>query len=253
MSRMPKSTRRQQRLEQQKTDKRTSLQSLHLELNTIYPKTENQKTTFELYELGFNLLLHGSPGTGKSFLSLYLSLRDILNETADFNKIIIVRSAQASKNIGFLPGNEQQKMAVYEAPYVAICNELFGRGDAYEILKQKGIIEFHSSSFLRGTTFDNACIIIDEAQNSSYMELKTILTRTGENSKVIVCGDVYQDDLTSERFNEKSGLPTLLKLFQFIRSADIIQFGIEDIVRSGFVRSFIEAEHRLVGAGKIDV
>lgn len=241
----PRSSRKQ-RQENRPTDKKLIQSALNFELRDIKPITDNQRLTFESYEDGYNLFLHGSPGTGKSFLSLYLSLKEVLdNKDNDIYKIVIIRSAQPSKNIGYLPGSEQQKMAVYESPYVSICTELLGRGDAYEILKQKGIIEFHSTSFLRGLTFDNACIIIDEAQNSSFMELKTVLTRVGDNSRVIVCGDIYQDDLTSERFNEQSGLPKLKTIFDLIPSMETIEFSVDDIVRSGFVKSFIEAEHKL--------
>jgi phosphate starvation-inducible PhoH-like protein len=238
-------TRRQQKLAEKGQTKSTRLQTIkqqNLGLNSIFPITDNQIRTFNLFDRGDNLFLHGSPGTGKSFLSLYLALRQVISANSKINKVVIVRSAQSSKGIGFLPGTEQQKMAVYEAPYSGICNELFGRGDAYEILKQKGILEFHSTSFLRGTTIDNAVIIIDEAQNSSYMELKTVLTRTGDHSRIIICGDIYQDDLTSERFNETSGLPMLKKVFANIPSVTTVEFGIDDIVRSGFVREFIIAE-----------
>lgn len=242
----PRSSRKQKQENNRPTDKKIAQNALHFELRDITPITDNQRLTFESYEDGYNLCLHGSPGTGKSFLSLYLSLNEILNDkNSDIRKIILIRSAQPSKNIGFLPGSEQQKMAVYEAPYAAICTELLGRGDAYEILKQRGIIEFHSTSFLRGLTFDNACVIIDEAQNSSFMELKTVLTRIGDSSRVIVCGDVYQDDLTSERFNEQSGLGQLRLIFDHIPSMETIEFGIDDIVRSGFVKAFIEAEHAI--------
>lgn len=240
-------TRRQKRLELKAQDniKQQSVKAQHFDLRPIKPMTANQRKTFEAYEDGFNLFLHGSPGVGKSFLGIYLSLREILNTRSDYKKLVIVRSAQASKNIGFLPGDEKKKLEVYEAPYRGICNELFGRGDAYDVLKQKGIVEFQSTSFLRGTTIDDAIILIDEAQNSSYMELKTVLTRAGNDSKVIVCGDMNQDDLTSTRYNEVSGISSLKKVFDRIPSIHTIEFGVEDIVRSGFVRSFIIAEGEL--------
>lgn len=238
-------TKRQQRLSERGNQPKTVSHDVNFELSHVHPKTENQVKTFRLYESGRNLFLHGSPGTGKSFLSLYLSLREVLDKRSKVNKVVIVRSAQPSKNIGFLPGSEEQKMAVYEAPYVNICNELFGRGDAYEILKKKSIIEFHPTSFLRGTTFEDSVIILDEAQNSSYMELKTVLTRTGNNSKVIVCGDMYQDDLTSVRFNETSGISTLKLVLDKIPSVATVEFDMEDIVRSGFTKEFIIAESQI--------
>lgn len=217
-------------------------QSNPLELEYIRPKTENQKKTFREYANGKNLLLHGVPGSGKTFISLYLALNELMNKTSDFQKVVIIRSAQSSKGIGFLPGTAKQKMEVYETPYSTICSKLFSRSDAYQALKNKGTIEFESTSFLRGTTIDDAIIIIDEAQNLSYQELKTVLTRVGDKSKIIICGDINQDDLTSARFNEESGLKSVMKILENMPSVSKIDFEIEDIVRSGFVRQFIIAE-----------
>ena len=223
-----------------------------MKLATIHPKTENQQKTFEEYDEGKHLILHGSPGTGKTFLSLYLALYDLFEYKENtYEKIVVIRSAQPSKDIGFLPGKESDKMANYQAPYKSITTELFGRGDAYEILKQKQLIEFQSTSFLRGTTIDNAIIILDEAQNLNYMEIKTVLTRVGENSRMIICGDVLQDDLTSSRYNQESGLIKAMEVFRNVPSMAKIEFTIEDIVRSGFVREFIVAESMLYDRNSI--
>jgi len=226
---------------------RTSEDKLKLYLSKISPATDNQRRSFEYYDGGKNLLLHGVPGSGKSFISLYLALEEVMEDLNKPRKVVIIRSAQSSKAIGFLPGSAAQKMEVFEAPYISICAKLFGRGDAYNILKQKGIVEFESTSFLRGTTIDNAIIIVDEAQNLSYMELKTILTRVGEGSRVIVCGDINQDDLTSSRYNETSGLKAMLLILMKIPSIRKVEFEVDDIVRSGFVREFILAELQQIG------
>jgi len=234
-------TRRQRKLAE-KSQRNYSSESKGLNLNNIQPLTENQTLAFSLYDKNLHMILHGAPGTGKSFISLYLALDELFNGQSGIEKILIIRSAQASKNIGFLPGSAKQKMEVYEAPYISICAQLFGRGDAYSILRQRGSIEFESTSFLRGNSIDNTIIIFDEAQNSSYMEIKTVLTRVGENTRVIVCGDTKQDDLTSARFSEESGLPALIKISKKMKSLSLIEFSIEDIVRSGFVKEFIIAE-----------
>lgn len=227
-------------------DDRENVPSRGMKLREIKPKTQNQQEVFEQYDNEKHVLLHGSPGTGKTFLSLYLALYDLFEyKDNSKDKIVIVRSAQPSKDIGFLPGKETEKMANYEAPYKSICAELFNRGDAYDILKQKGIVEFQSTSFLRGTTIDNAIIILDEAQNLSYMELKTVLTRVGDSSRIVVCGDILQDDLTSSRYNQESGLEGIMRIFKRMNSMAHVEFGIDDIVRSGFVREFIIAEHEL--------
>jgi phosphate starvation-inducible protein PhoH len=238
-------TKRQQRLTEKGLMKFPTLQQLHFNIKYIKPITENQVKTFQDYEQGDNLFLHGCAGTGKTFISMYLALKEIENCQSTLRKLVLVRTAQSSKDIGFLPGDEKRKLEVYEAPYKAICSELYHRDDAYEILKQKGIIEFHSTSFLRGTTIDDSIILIDEAQNCRYQEIRTVLTRTGEHSRVIICGDTKQDDLTSERYKEASGLSDMMRVFNHMGNITTIQFGVDDIVRSGFVRDFIIAENAL--------
>lgn len=241
-------TRRQKRLAEKgltKNQKQSTIRQNNFDLSLIYPITDNQIKTFNSYERGDNLFLHGCAGTGKTFISIYLALKEIMDGYTRRNKLVIIRTAQASKDIGFLPGNEKEKLAVYEAAYKAICSELFNRADAYEILKQKGIIQFHGTSFLRGTTIDDAIILIDEVQNCRYQEIRTVLTRTGDKSKVILCGDTKQDDLTSDRFKETSGLKDVMRVFNRMNDMTTIEFGIDDIVRSGFVRDFIIAENEL--------
>jgi phosphate starvation-inducible PhoH-like protein len=187
-------TKRQQRLSEKGLIKFPSIQQLHFELKHIQPITDNQVITFNAFDQGDNLFLHGCAGTGKTFISIYLALKEIENGRSRRRKLIIIRTAQSSKDIGFLPGTEKQKLEVYEAPYKAICAELYHRDDAYDILKQKGIIEFHSTSYLRGTTINDAIILVDEVQNQRYVELRTVLTRTGDHSRIILCGDTKQDD-----------------------------------------------------------
>lgn len=242
-------TKRQQRLAERGQEKKLmkfpTMGQLHLELRDIGPITDNQIQTFQGYERGDNLFLHGCAGTGKTFISTYLALKEIESSRSRRQKLVIIRTAQSSKDIGFLPGDEKRKLEVYEAPYKAICAELYNRGDAYEILKQKGLIEFHSTSFLRGTTIDDAIIMIDEVQNCRYQEIRTVLTRTGDKSRVILCGDTKQDDLTSDRYKESSGLSDIMRVFDRMGNMTTVQFEIDDIVRSGFVRDFIIAENEL--------
>lgn len=238
-------TKRQQRLSEKGLIKFPSIQQLHFELKHIQPITDNQVRTFNAFEEGDNLFLHGCAGTGKTFISIYLALKEIQSGKSRHRKLIIIRTAQSSKDIGFLPGTEKQKLEVYEAPYKAICAELYHRDDAYDILKQKGIIEFHSTSYLRGTTINDAIILVDEVQNQRYVELRTVLTRTGDHSRIILCGDTKQDDLTSDRYKEASGLKDIMRVFNYMDSMTTVQFEIDDIVRSGFVRDFIVAENQL--------
>lgn len=235
-------TKRQKKLAL-KGESKNSLRSINFDLKRIEPITENQEKVFDSYSEGQHLFLHGCPGTGKTFLAMYLALSDVLK--GNYQKIVIIRSAHATKNLGFLPGDEKEKLEVYQQPYKVICSELFGRADAYEVLKQKGIIEFRSTSFLRGTTIDESVIIYDEVQNSAYPEIKVVLSRTGEESRLVICGDINQDDLTSARYNEETGLSLLMKVLAEIPSVDRIEFEEEDIVRSGFVKEFILAENKV--------
>lgn len=230
-----------------KTSDRNNIRTsnLHLELCRVQPKTFNQTRTFSEFSKGQNLLLIGSAGTGKTFISIYLAMKEIL-EKRTYSKLVIIRNAQSSKDIGFLPGDESRKLEVYEPAYRAIFNELFGRADAYDLLKQKGLVEFTSTSFLRGLTIDNSIVIVDEVQNQKYSELRTVITRLGENSKIVLCGDTKQDDLTSKRYSEVSGLPEMMKVLSEMDSVSKIEFGINDIMRSGFVREFIVAEQHAI-------
>lgn len=249
VARTQRLTKRQQRLAEKGQEKQLmkfpTMGQLNLNLTDIGPITDNQIKTFRAYDKGDNLFLHGCAGTGKTFISMYLALKEISDKRSQRRKLVIIRNAQSSKDIGFLPGDEKRKLEVYEAAYRAICSELYHRDDAYDILKQKGIIEFHSTSFLRGTTIEDAVILVDEVQNQRYVELRTVLTRTGDHSRIILCGDTKQDDLTSERFKESSGLSDMMRVFSRMEAMSTVQFEIDDIVRSGFVRDFIIAENQL--------
>lgn len=215
-------------------------------MKRIEPITENQRKLFQSYLEGNNLLALGSAGTGKTYISLYLALKDVMANN-EYKEIIIVRSSVQSREQGHMPGDAKEKMAHFEAPYVDIVNDLFGRGDAYQIMKQKNMIRFMSTSFIRGLTFDNALIIVDEVQNMNFGELDTITTRCGNNTRIIFCGDIKQDDLktVSRNRNDSSGLRDFIRVIRKIDSFDIIEFTKEDIVRSGLVKQYIIAKEAL--------
>jgi len=221
----------------------------NMECREIVPKNDRQHAVYDAFEEGQNLIMTGFPGTGKSFLALFLALTDIFDSSSDecsrYRKVVIVRSAVPSRDMGFMPGTEKEKMAMYEQPYISIVNDLFGRRDAYNLLTKQEIIEFTSTSFLRGNTIDNAIVIVDEFQNMTASELHTVVTRIGDNSRLILCGDIQQTDLTQE----KSGFKTMMEIFSSIKSVSMINFLQEDIVRSGFVREYIIAKERVEGRG----
>jgi phosphate starvation-inducible PhoH-like protein len=242
-------TKRQRRLSERVNEPRLlaypTLANLHMELTDIGPITDNQIKAFQSYSNNEHMFLLGSAGTGKTFISIYLAMKEIEQRKTRRNKLIIIRTSQPTKNMGFLKGDEKQKMEVYEAPYRSIVNNLFNRDDAYDILKLKGIIDFQSTSFLRGVTFDDSIILLDEVQSMSKVEWITVLTRVGDKSRVIICGDTKQDDLTSERFNEQTGVYHLIDVFDSMPNTSLVTFTEDDIVRSGFVRDLIISMNKL--------
>lgn len=208
-----------------------TLAGANLDLQQIEPLTRNQLLAFES---GKHLLLHGMAGTGKTYISCYLAFDDMIKGLYD--RLVIIRSAVSTRDIGFLPGTEKEKSSVYEEPYKDICIELFQRGDAYELLKAKNLVHFMTTSFIRGVTLRNATILIDECQNMSFHELDSIITRIGQGCRVIFCGDFRQSDLS------KNGLRDFIRILKVMDCFDVIDFGIEDIVRSPFVKSYIIAK-----------
>jgi len=211
-----------------------TLAGASLTLHEIEPLTRNQVRAFESKK---NLILHGLAGTGKTFISSYLAYDDMSKGL--YEKLVIIRSAVPTRDIGFLPGTEKEKASVYEEPYKDIANELFQRGDAYGIMKTKNIVEFMTTSFIRGITLRDAVIIIDECQNMSFHELDSIITRMGENCRVIFCGDFRQADLKG------NGMKDFMKILKRMELFDFIDFQVEDIVRSDFVKSYIIAKNEL--------
>ena len=212
------------------------------DLLTFQPITENQQKTYDAYKKDKHLLLHGIAGTGKTFLSLYLSLEEVLDPSTVYDDVFIVRSVVSTRDIGFLPGDEQEKVSIYEAPYRSICRELFGIKDSYDALKQQNNVKFMSTSFIRGITINNAVVIVDECQNLNFHELDSIITRIGKNSKIIFCGDYTQTDLT--RDNDKRGIVNFMKILKSIPEFETVEFGIDDIVRSDFLKSYIIAKYK---------
>ena len=232
-------TRKEKRILRQTNQKVNNQEKLNFNLKTIEPLTQNQKLSFEAYHSGKNLMLHGIAGTGKSFVSLYLGLNQILSDNSPYKKLVIVRSVVPTRDMGFLPGNSKEKAKVYEAPYYAICTELFGRSDSYEYLKSKNLVEFISTSFIRGITLNDCIIVVDEIANMTLHELDSVITRVGKNCRIIFSGDFRQSDLTKEQ--EKAGLKNFLRVVDRMKSFAHIEFDRDDIVRSKLVKEFILA------------
>ena len=218
-------------------------------LRDIDPLTENQQKLFESYSEGKNIIAYGAAGTGKTFITLYNALCDVLDPSTPYEKIYIVRSLVSTREIGFLPGDHEDKSFLYQIPYKNMVKYMFELPSAadfemlYGNLKAQETISFWSTSFIRGTTFDRAIIIVDEFQNLNFHELDSIMTRVGENTKIMFCGDATQTDLIKQ--NERNGIIDFMRVLRLMSSVDIIEFGVEDIVRSGLVKEFILAKMEL--------
>ena len=218
-------------------------------LRDIEPLTPNQQSLFDAYAQDKNLIAYGCAGTGKTFITLYNALKDVLDQETPYEKIYIVRSLVATREIGFLPGDHEDKSTLYQIPYKAMVKYMFEMPTEadfqmlYGNLKAQDTIDFWSTSFIRGTTFDKTIVIVDEFQNLNYHELDSIMTRVGEESKIMFCGDATQSDLVKQ--NERNGIHDFMRVLRLMPSVDIIEFGVEDIVRSGLVKEYILAKLEL--------
>lgn len=216
--------------------------SIH-DMNNVKPLTRNQQLTFDLYADDYNLILNGFAGCGKTFLALYLALGQILDKDTPYEKLLIVRSASPTKDLGFLPGTLEEKSMVYEMPYAPIFDKLFKKKNQYKFMKEAGIVEFESTSYMRGVTLDNTIVVFDEVSSATYHEIATIITRLGENSKIVMCGDTLQNDLVYDR-NLQSGYEKFIAIANMMPDFRAVHFNVEDCVRSDFVKSFLVAEQR---------
>ena len=212
-------------------------------LRNIEPLTDNQKVMFDEWDAGKMIYAYGVAGTGKTFIALYKALCDVLGDNTPYEKIYVVRSLVPSREIGFLPGDADDKSFLYQVPYKKMVQAMFEMPDdaSYEMLyhnlKAQETISFWSTSFIRGTTFDNAIVIVDECQNLNFHELDSIITRVGQDSKIVFCGDAAQTDLV--KTNERTGILDFQKILQTMPEFSLIEFNIEDIVRSGLVKSYL--------------
>jgi phosphate starvation-inducible protein PhoH len=241
----PRLTKREKRLARQNAAASEGLtfKTQNFNLKTVNPLTENQRIAFDAFDDGKHLMLHGMAGTGKTFIALYKAIEALIENKGIQNKIYVVRSVVPTRDMGFLPGNQKEKMKVYEAPYYAICTELFDRSDAYEVLKQKHAIEFISTSFVRGITMNNCFVIVDEVNNMTFHELDSVITRIGKGCRVMFCGDFRQSDLTKDQ--EKNGLKDFMRVIDRLNDFVHVDFLEQDIVRSKLVKEYIIARQKL--------
>ena len=220
-------------------------------MTEIKPLTNNQKIAFDEYKAGKNMLLHGAAGTGKTFIMLYLALQEVLDDTSPYDKVYIVRSLVPTREIGFLPGGHEDKSTLYQIPYKNMVRYMFKMPDdnsfemLYDNLRAQETVDFWSTSFIRGVTLDNSIVIVDEFSNLNFHELDSMITRIGEDSKLMLCGDITQTDLTRE--NEKNGISDFITILQNMKNFACIEFGLDDIVRSGLVKDYLIAKYTHFG------
>lgn len=218
-------------------------------LKEIEPITPNQSKVFDAYDEGKNLFLYGCAGTGKTFIAMYLALKEILSGTSNYDKLYMVRSLVPTREIGFLPGDHADKSRLYQIPYKNMVEYMFNMPDdpsydmLYDNLMEQQTISFWSTSFLRGTTLNNSIIIVDECQNLSFHELDSIITRVGKDCKIIFAGDVRQTDLVKSV--EKNGILNFMQILEIMDEFFHVEFDIDDIVRSGLVRSYLLSKLKL--------
>lgn len=238
-------SRKQKRQHQRESSGKVQIVDRHpLSIKTVTPLTTTQDEFVDAYYSGLNIVATGCAGTGKTYLAMFLAVKDLL-ENELYDTIIIVRSAVQTRSQGFVPGHQSEKDAIYEQPYYDIISDLFECSDAYRTLKATGKIKFITTANIRGLTWDNCVIIADESQNMNYEELRAIVTRAGNNCRIIFCGDTKQSDLYRSKY-DVSGFGQFVDIIKQMRSFGVVTFTVADIVRSGLVREFIETEQRVV-------
>lgn len=215
--------------------------SVH-DLKQIEPMTRNQEKVFDLFEEDYNLFLSGSAGTGKSFLGISLAMKEILSGNSPYRKLVILRSPSQIADLGYLPGTQEEKEAVYETTYHQLFDDIFKKKNQYAVAKDSGLVEFMTTAFIRGITLKDSIIVFDEAQNNDYSAFSSVVTRVGENSKIIICGDIRQSDIQRKR--GISGFNQMLEVTKMMPSFRNIEFTMDDCVRSGIAREFLIAEDR---------
>jgi phosphate starvation-inducible protein PhoH len=213
-----------------------------LDLLSLRPQSKSQEAAFDAFNAGDNLLMIGPAGVGKTIIAMYLALREVIARR--MSRLVIVRSALPSRDIGFMPGNLHEKTSLYEAPYADACSFLYGRDDAYYLLKNHHQVEFLTTSFVRGITVRDAVIFVDEASNMSYHENDSIITRAGEGTRIIICGDKNQSDLVKSE--DRQGFTDVCRVLREMKSFKTVEFSIADVRRSELVREYLETRNKIL-------
>jgi len=209
-------------------------------LRTVEPRNEAQKQYLETIENSIITVGLGPAGSGKTYLAVYEALCHLWNKkTTGIKRLIITRPAiEAGEKLGFLPGDLGDKLDPYMRPVYDALYDIASIDIAKEKI-EKGYIEVAPLAYMRGRTFNNAFILLDEAQNATLEQLKMVLTRVGENCKLVIDGDPFQSDLP--HYHRKSGLCELPTILEGVPKVGIVSFSPSDIVRSQVVRNVVSA------------
>lgn len=213
------------------------------EIESFSPLTNNQKLAYEAWKDGHNLVLSGSAGTGKTFLALYFAFSEMLNDPNTYHRVMLIRSMVSTRETGHLPGTKEEKEEPYKLPYKNLCDQIFGYDGAYQKLATTNKLKFETTSYIRGATFDNSIIVVDEMQNMNFHELDSVITRVGNDCRIIFAGDYKQTDFKHQ--DEKDGILKFISIIELMRSFRVVQFEWADIVRSDFVRDYIMTKEHL--------
>jgi len=213
------------------------------ELESFSPLTANQAAAYEAWQAGKNLVLSGSAGTGKTFLALYFAFSEMLNDPLKYHQVMIVRSMVSTRETGHLPGTKEEKEEPYKLPYKNLCDQIFGYDGAYMKLSTTNKLKFETTSYIRGATFDQTILVVDEMQNMNFHELDSVITRVGNDCRIIFAGDYKQTDFKNQ--DEKNGILQFISIIELMSSFNVTQFEWADIVRSDFVRDYIMTKEYL--------
>ena len=219
-------------------------------MRDIKPITDSQIEAYEQWDKGRNLILSGAAGSGKTFIALYLALQELIKNRK--KRLVILRSVVPTRDIGFLPGTQEEKEAAYLTPYIGVISEIFKNNPTlFTSFLKNGTIEFLTTSYIRGITLKDAIVVVDEFQNCNFHELDSIITRIGKGSRVIFSGDYYQSDFTNRK--EKEGIGEFLKIIESLKHFKKIEFTWKDCVRSGMVRDYLMTKEKMIEDNAINI
>ncbi|MBW7937072.1 MAG: PhoH family protein, partial [Flavobacteriales bacterium] len=205
----------------------------------IKSRTDNQSKLIEAIRQNDLVFAIGPAGTGKTYIAVAMAVKAL--KAKEVRRIILTRPAvEAGENLGFLPGDLNEKLSPYLQPLFDALRDMIP-AEKLKMYNESGVIQVAPLAYMRGRTLDNAFVILDEAQNATHNQMKMFLTRMGKSAKFIVTGDITQIDLPR---NQRSGLPESMRLLEKIKGIQFVHFGEKDVVRHDLVRKILNAYNK---------